>query len=76
MNRGRGGNDSVALRGGEATKYYCADSGAQSSTDNRSGYVVDLAGNIYDPLPSPARLFSSGCNLGGASVGSLHENEI
>ena len=29
--------------------YSYADSGVQSSTDNRGGYVVDLAGYIYDP---------------------------
>lgn len=39
------------------TKYHrlfvaqpCADPGVQPSADNRAGYVVDLAGNIYELL--------------------------
>lgn len=45
MNRGGGGKDSVGV---ERPRNITA----QSSTDNRSGYVVHLAGNIYDlPLP-------------------------
>ena len=41
-----------------------ANSGVQSSTDNRTGYVVDLAGNIYElvlpvHIPLSASLFLS-----------------
>lgn len=35
------------------------NSGVQSSTDNRTGYVVDLAGNIYELLLPRSFLFPS-----------------
>ena len=36
-----------------------ANSGVQSSTDNRTGYVVDLAGNIYERFYTLASPFSA-----------------
>lgn len=39
-----------------------ADSGVQPSADNRTGYVVDLAGNIYELLLS-SPLFSRRLSL-------------
>lgn len=81
-------DDPIALSGWPpTTKYHrlfvqplptYADSGMQPSADNRTGYVVDLAGNIYELLrqapscrPSrPLRLYDSAARFRFRSLAS------